>query len=97
MNILCFLITKAIVPRYISICILYLIQIVFFLEKRKEGVFFRYIFCSFFGQGGIRTHGTCHTSVFKTETFNHSDTCPTVRRFARSYAEVGLEPTFFRL
>jgi hypothetical protein len=31
------------------------------------------------GQGGIRTHGTlAGTPVFKTGSFNHSDTCPGV-------------------
>jgi hypothetical protein len=28
------------------------------------------------GEGGIRTHGPLRTSVFKTDTLNHSDTSP---------------------
>ena len=47
---------------------------------------FLHIYIYFFGRGGIRTHGT-YTSVFKTETLNHSDTRP-------FRAGVGLEPTF---
>ena len=28
------------------------------------------------GEGGIRTHGSCESLVFKTSSLNHSDTPP---------------------
>ena len=31
---------------------------------------------NFGGEGGIRTHGSCESLVFKTSSLNHSDTSP---------------------
>ena len=31
------------------------------------------------GEGGIRTHGSCESLVFKTSSLNHSDTSPYLR------------------
>lgn len=51
------------------------------------------------GQGGIRTHGTISTSVFKTDAFGHSATCPlcpkiikTVRGQGSNLRTLGHEP-----
>ena len=33
-------------------------------------------FLCYGGEGGIRTHGSCESPVFKTGSLNHSDTSP---------------------
>ena len=39
--------------------------------------FIKFLFwCRYGGEGGIRTHGSCESLVFKTSSLNHSDTSP---------------------
>ena len=49
------------------------------LSKSPDEVWYYYEKCSYKrygGEGGIRTHGSCESLVFKTSSLNHSDTSP---------------------
>ena len=49
------------------------------LSKSPDEVWYYYEKCSckrYGGEGGIRTHGSCESLVFKTSSLNHSDTSP---------------------
>ena len=46
-------------------------------EKDDKGEDVKYVSPAFFGEGGIRTHGSLQgTTVFETARFNHSRTSP---------------------